>query len=125
MELGKLSWNRVWQVFCLIPIGVGMSLNGSRAIFEALIGKKSPFIRTPKYAVGQKQENLSISKYLTAGDFVTKLEILFALYYLVNTFLVIYLGNVYLLPAILIFGPGYFYLAYLTLSRNWDRKVIQ
>ena len=29
---------------------MGMAVNNSRAIFEGLIGKKSPFVRTPKYS---------------------------------------------------------------------------
>jgi hypothetical protein len=32
----------------LIAVGVGMSLNNTRAVLEALVGHQSPFLRTPK-----------------------------------------------------------------------------
>ncbi|MCB9462427.1 MAG: glycosyltransferase [Candidatus Eisenbacteria bacterium] len=35
----------------LVAVGVGIAVNNSRAVFEALTGKKSAFVRTPKHGV--------------------------------------------------------------------------
>ncbi|MEZ4649228.1 MAG: glycosyltransferase [Candidatus Eisenbacteria bacterium] len=42
---------RLWILPVLIAIGVGIAVNNSRAVFEALAGRTSAFVRTPKHGV--------------------------------------------------------------------------
>jgi cellulose synthase/poly-beta-1,6-N-acetylglucosamine synthase-like glycosyltransferase len=43
---------RYWHTLCLLPLmvcfGCGLAINNSRAVVEALLGKTSAFVRTPK-----------------------------------------------------------------------------
>ena len=34
-----------------MSIGIGLAVNNTRAVFEALFGKQSEFARTPKYRI--------------------------------------------------------------------------
>ncbi|MEW6041766.1 MAG: glycosyltransferase, partial [Elusimicrobiota bacterium] len=106
IELKNLTWRRIWNILCLIPIGVGLSLNGTKAIFDAMRGKKSEFVRTPKYNI-DKNHLGNIKKYFTHSSSISVVEMIFASYYIFNTILVIQSGNIYFLPAIMIFAPGY------------------
>lgn len=46
--LGMLS--TLVQLPVLLAVGIGISLNNARAVIEAVLGIKSPFVRTPKFA---------------------------------------------------------------------------
>lgn len=41
---------------CFMALGIGMSINNSRAVIEALLGQESEFVRTPKYGVNSKAQ---------------------------------------------------------------------
>ncbi len=50
-RLQRRPWLRVLaELPLLMAVGVGMTLNNTRAVLEALFGHSSPFERTPKYA---------------------------------------------------------------------------
>lgn len=48
------------QLPVLIALGVGMSLNNTRAVIEALLGHQSPFLRTPK-GQGEKPDATTLA----------------------------------------------------------------
>ena len=50
---------RVLILPALIAIGVGIAVNNTRAVFEALLGVQSGFVRTPKYGIGASDNNRS------------------------------------------------------------------
>jgi len=49
----KTLGKRFFRTLCYLPImicfGCGLAVNNSRAVLEALIGRTSGFVRTPKY----------------------------------------------------------------------------
>ncbi len=50
------NWiSRILWIPVLIVIGTGIAISNSRAVFEAVIGKKSDFIRTPKKGDSQQK----------------------------------------------------------------------
>jgi len=42
-------WKTIIRLPALMALGVGISVVNSRAVLEALFGRQSPFVRTPKY----------------------------------------------------------------------------
>jgi hypothetical protein len=55
-ELHPQTWRRsVLLLPALMAVGIGLALSNSRAFIEALLGVKSGFVRTPKYAVVNQQ----------------------------------------------------------------------
>jgi cellulose synthase/poly-beta-1,6-N-acetylglucosamine synthase-like glycosyltransferase len=58
-EEGKKIPERMRELVVLLVLGMGLSLNNSRAVLEAVRGRQSPFLRTPKYNLhGQNGSNL-------------------------------------------------------------------
>ena len=113
METGRRGWKQVADVLVLMVVGIGLSINGTKAIFEALCKKKTQFIRTPKYsAVGTNDEKWYLRKYFTKTDKTSFVELLMAVYFTWCAYLVFVSGNIYFVLPLLIFGPGYFYLTY-------------
>jgi len=43
----------MWRTICIMPVlmavGVGLTVNNSRAVLQAMLRRQSPFVRTPKY----------------------------------------------------------------------------
>ncbi len=113
METGRRGWKQVADVLVLMVVGIGLSINGTKAIFEALCKKKTQFIRTPKYsAVGTNDEKWYLRKYFAKTDKTSFVELLMAVYFTWCAYLVFVSGNIYFVLPLLIFGPGYFYLTY-------------
>ena len=42
----------------LMAVGVALTIINTRAVLEALFGVETSFVRTPKYAIGDRQMNL-------------------------------------------------------------------
>ena len=47
---GRSIWPAAWWTPLLMAVGVGISIVNTRAIYEAVMGRFSPFVRTPKFA---------------------------------------------------------------------------
>jgi hypothetical protein len=43
---------------------MGLAVNNTRAVFEAIIGKKTEFKRTPKYAIEQNNDQWKKKRYV-------------------------------------------------------------
>lgn len=74
-------------------ISMGLSLHNGVAVFEGLIGKKTPFIRTPKFNLQKNQSWLSNSYIRTHFTFMMLLEGLLCLYFLFGIWLGIRIGD--------------------------------
>ncbi len=52
-----LGWLKAMPLIPLyMALGIGMTVNNTRAVIEALLGHQSEFVRTPKYGVTRKAE---------------------------------------------------------------------
>ena len=124
---------RWWMVFfLLIPLlalGVGMAVNNAKAVLEAVFGKPSEFVRTPKF--GESQEGaLSIEK--RSKDYkalksvlVPSIELLFGLFF--GAIEVVYLIGVFtgypgMILNVLLMSPflGFFYTSFCSFGRLID-----
>jgi cellulose synthase/poly-beta-1,6-N-acetylglucosamine synthase-like glycosyltransferase len=66
-----------------LSLSMGLSLHNSIAVLQGYIGKKSPFVRTPKFNIQGLADTFSKSKYLPEKiPFTTFLEGLLALYFM-------------------------------------------
>ncbi len=89
----------------------GLSLHNALAVVEGLLGKKTPFIRTPKFNITKQQDQpWKSNQYLKNNiSLLTVLEGVFMVYFLVGVGVGIYLHDYGLLPfhLMLAFGFGY------------------
>jgi len=68
-ELYPRTWPRTFLYLPFVmACGIGLAVRNSVAVMEALFGKQSEFVRTPKYAVGQA---FSLSRVAQASSLCT------------------------------------------------------
>jgi cellulose synthase/poly-beta-1,6-N-acetylglucosamine synthase-like glycosyltransferase len=111
------SWplaTRLSRLGLLIALGTGLSVNNTRAVFEALLGINSEFKRTPKFAVIDRSVAWRRSSYILPRDPSTWVEATLALYALGLLGWVVLAGLWLLIPWLLIYLGGYSYIATLT-----------
>ncbi|QTD53961.1 cellulose synthase family protein [Sulfidibacter corallicola] len=105
----------------LMSIGIGLGLNNTRAVIEALMGKQSEFVRTPKTG--------SIGKAGTGGKTGYKLprsgwgliEVAIGFMYTGAIVWAIQAGVWGSVPFLLLFQNGFLYMGLLTLFEEWHR----
>jgi len=54
----------VWQLPLFLSVSMGLALHNAQAVWEGLTGKKSPFIRTPKFNLESGKVSLNSNRYL-------------------------------------------------------------
>ena len=111
---GQGLWKSLKEFFWKFPVflslSMGMSLHNGIAVFEGYIGKKSPFVRTPKFNLQKATDRWQGNKYLASSvNAVTVGEGILFLYFLSAIFLSFKFGSFAMLPffILLCFGFGY------------------
>jgi hypothetical protein len=103
----------------LMSIGIGLAVNNSRAVFEAVAGRQSEFARTPKYRIEQDSDEWVGKKYRQASLVQPLIELSLGLYF---TFTVFYaLSNrIYgTLPFLVLFQIGFLYTGLLSIVQQF------
>ncbi|HOP27984.1 MAG TPA: glycosyltransferase [Spirochaetota bacterium] len=108
----------------VVAIGIGLCINNSKAVLEAVIRKESPFNRTPKYNVSDGErtsmsdrvKNVFGNVYRTKKiDAVSLIELTLAVYMTYAVYFT-YENDLYFsLPLILLFQIGFFYTSLLSI----------
>lgn len=90
------------RFFLFLSVSMGLSLHNAIAVIEGYIGRKTPFIRTPKFNIQNKQDQWSNTKYLVKGiqgiSPITFLEGCMAIYFGWGMYLGISLEDMGLFP---------------------------
>ena len=60
----KKFFSYVWMFFTFFSIAMGFSLHNTIAVLEGHIGKRSEFVRTPKFNLSKYKDNWKKNKYL-------------------------------------------------------------
>jgi cellulose synthase/poly-beta-1,6-N-acetylglucosamine synthase-like glycosyltransferase len=87
----KDYWPAFWRVSRLIPVfipmAMGMSLHNSVAVLEGYSGRKSDFVRTPKFGLGDNQGTFKRRMYLPRRlPISTVFEGILAFYFLAGAY---------------------------------------
>ena len=81
-ELYPQTWTeRLKYLPLLMSIGIGLAVNNTKAVFEALFHKPSEFVRTPKYAVEGLADEWSQKKYRQSVSVQPMIEVALGLYF--------------------------------------------
>lgn len=92
-----------------LALSMGLALHNSLAVMQGLMGKKSPFIRTPKYGVQKKRDRLFSKAYFSRQiDFVTVGEGFLSIYFIAAILWSLYYGPSDFLPYHILLFVGYF-----------------
>ena len=124
------SWKSKAKLLpALLVYNAGMSVNNTVAVFDAVLGKKNEFLRTPKYGIITKSDDWRNKAYNLPFTQTTLLEIFFGVYGIVGIFISIFSNNPVFVPIIFLQTLGFFYIAYMSLShtrfkRNRSKNTI-
>jgi cellulose synthase/poly-beta-1,6-N-acetylglucosamine synthase-like glycosyltransferase len=119
---GKSWKSRAKLLPALLVYNAGMSVNNTVAVFDAVIGKKNEFLRTPKYGIVTKDDDWKNKAYNLPFTQTTLLEIFFGVYGIMGIFISIFSNNPIFVPIIALQTIGFFFIAYMSLSHTRFKK---
>ena len=122
-EEGQTILGRFNNLGMLLLLGMGLSLNNSLAILEALLGKQSAFLRTPKFNIDGKNITVKINEYVLPRDPYAWIEILLAVYTIGLLIYVLTLGVWSLVFWLILYASGYAYIAGMNFSQSQNRSA--
>jgi cellulose synthase/poly-beta-1,6-N-acetylglucosamine synthase-like glycosyltransferase len=93
----------------LMCLGIGISVNNTKAILEALLGLKSGFIRTPKYGIHKRGERWQDKVYSIPFSPLSIIELCFGIYSSISLVLFLFFSHYFVSPFMLIYTAGFFY----------------
>lgn len=115
----RLSGRSLWKSFIYLPglviVGVSLTINNTRAIVEALLHQRSPFVRTPKTG---GLYGLSKVSRATSFGLVFWLECFFCIFYLALSIRALTIQEWASVPIFILFMSGFGYAAYCGLQRE-------
>ncbi len=110
------NWkSRIIYLPMLMSLGIGLSVNNSKAVLEAIFNRKTEFKRTPKYNIEKKKDSWLGKKYRGEINLLVIMELLLGIYFTFNIYFA-FINKIYVsIPFLMIFQVGYFYVAFLSL----------
>ena len=121
---GHRGWFRsLLMIPAVMAAGVSLTLSNTRAVVEALIGHKTSFVRTPKYAItGSGQADVP-ARYRSRSGFLPYLELLLGTYFVGVIVYLVDALNLLAVPFMLLFAGGYYWAAFSTLKQEFRDRL--
>src|ERR1051326_6611111 len=110
---------RVKYLPFLMSIGIGLAVNNTRAVFEALFNKQSEFARTPKYRIEAQADEWIGKKYRQSFVVQPIIELALGLYFTSTVFYAIANGIYGTLPFLVLFQIGFLYTGLLSIVQQY------
>ena len=110
---------RLKYVPFLMSVGIGLSINNTRAVFEALFNKQSEFARTPKYRIEGDADEWVGKKYRQSVAVQPLIELALGLYFTATVFYAL-ANQIYgTLPFLVLFQVGFLYTGLLSIVQQY------
>jgi cellulose synthase/poly-beta-1,6-N-acetylglucosamine synthase-like glycosyltransferase len=104
----KSFFRFLWELPLFLSVSMGLSVHNAQAVWEGLSGKKSPFIRTPKYNLKGNQDSWTSNIYNQLQvPFTTYIEAFLALVFFLIVILSLISGTYQMLIFHLMLAIGY------------------
>lgn len=110
--------SRLKYLPAVLAVGIGLAVNNTRAVLEALFGEPGEFKRTPKYGIEKAGEGWQHKKYTQTMPVQPLIELALGLYF---TATVVYALNSEIygtLPFLVLFQFGYLYAGVMSLLQQ-------
>jgi cellulose synthase/poly-beta-1,6-N-acetylglucosamine synthase-like glycosyltransferase len=124
-ELYPRTWTeRLKYLPFLMSIGIGLAVNNTRAVIEALMHKQSEFARTPKYRIegggnGPSSGEWMAKKYRQAVVVQPLVELALGLYFTATLVYALANGIYGTVPFLMLFQVGFLYTGLLSLVQQF------
>jgi cellulose synthase/poly-beta-1,6-N-acetylglucosamine synthase-like glycosyltransferase len=117
--LDKSRRSRLLHLPLVMGLGIGLAFSNARAVLEAFMGKKSDFVRTPKYRVETTDdESWKRKKYKRKHGWLPLLELGFAFYFVLAIGYAIKMHMWGPIIFLLLFFFGYGYMGTMSLLQS-------
>jgi cellulose synthase/poly-beta-1,6-N-acetylglucosamine synthase-like glycosyltransferase len=110
---------RLKYVPFLMSVGIGLSVNNTRAVFEALLNRPSDFNRTPKYRIEGDADEWVGKKYRQSVAVQPLVELSLGLYFTATVFYALANGIYGTLPFLVLFQVGFLYTGLLSIVQQY------
>jgi cellulose synthase/poly-beta-1,6-N-acetylglucosamine synthase-like glycosyltransferase len=126
-ELYPHTWTeRLRFLPLLMSIGIGLAVNNTKAVFEALFHKPSAFERTPKYHIEGRSDEWMGKKYRQSVALQPMIEVALGLYFTATLFYALANGIYGTVPFLMLFQVGFLYTGLLSIVQQYaDDAVVQ
>ncbi len=104
----------------LISIGIGLCVNNSKAVLEALFDKKSEFTRTPKYHIESDSDEWVTKRYRQSVTIQPLIELGLGFYFTATVFYALANGIYGTLPFLVLFQIGFLYTGLLSIVQQFS-----
>jgi cellulose synthase/poly-beta-1,6-N-acetylglucosamine synthase-like glycosyltransferase len=123
-ELYPKNWKRsIFKLPMLMAVGVGLTIINTRGVLEAIFGVETSFVRTAKYAVGDRPVNLENKKYRRRSGWLPYAELLVGTYFLGMVAFAIQTYNFLSIPFLSLFVFGYYWAGLSTLYQEHQGRL--
>ncbi|HEX7797425.1 MAG TPA: cellulose synthase family protein [Vicinamibacterales bacterium] len=103
----------------LMSIGIGLCINNTRAVFEALFNKQSEFARTPKYRIEGDADEWVGKRYRQSVAVQPLIELALGLYFTATVFYAL-ANQIYgTVPFLVLFQIGFLYTGLLSIVQQY------
>jgi len=108
----------------LMSIGIGLSINNTRAVFEALFNKHTDFARTPKYRIEGDGDEWVGKKYRQSVTVQPLIELALGLYFTWTVFYAL-ANQIYgTLPFLVLFQIGFLYTGLVSIVQQYAEDPV-
>jgi len=118
-ELHKDWTTRLKYLPFLMSIGIGLTVNNTRAVLEALFRKETEFARTPKYRIEAQADEWIGKKYRQSVVVQPMIELALGLYFTATVFYALANGIYGTVPFLVLFQIGFLYTGLLSIVQQY------
>jgi len=104
-------WREIVYLPALLALSIGLAINNSWAVIQAMAGHRSDFTRTPKYGIQSKTQSWKRAKYSPMKTILPFVEVGFAAYFIYFLMHEIAMHNWLAIPFLTLFASGFTYVA--------------
>jgi len=123
-QLYPKNWKRTLALMpVLMAAGVALTVINTKAVLEALLGIKSGFARTAKYAIGNSKIKIENPSYQRRSGWLPYVELAIGAYFVYMISFAIETWNYPAVPFLLLFVAGYWWAGFSTLYQEYQGKL--
>ncbi len=111
----RMQWWVIKRLPLVMSLGIGLCVNQTRAVIEALMGRETEFVRTPKHGIRGRMESWSGKKYRAAKSLTPFFELGLAAYFVVTMGFAFKNGHYLSMPFLMLFLCGFAYVGWVSL----------
>ncbi|HKP86018.1 MAG TPA: glycosyltransferase, partial [Blastocatellia bacterium] len=118
-HLHPKTWKRtIKYIPFVMSMGIALTFSNARAVIEAVLGVKTPFVRTPKYRIEESSDTTWVKKsYVPRRISLPWLELAFAFYFIFTIWYAVKSHIFGTLPFLMIYLCGYAYAAAMSIAQ--------